>query len=348
MTAEQRRVLVVGAGIAGLSAARVLQDSGCVVQVVDKGRGPGGRVSTRRVINGEALTSAEAEWSFDHGAQYFTARDADFRSQVESWHAAGVIAPWRGRLASFDSEGRDPVDDTTIRWVGVPAMNRVARHLVEGLDVTCSRLVSALQFDVATGLWTATLRDLTSPDANDTPGGPWDAVIVTIPPQQALALLPATASMTAAVAAVQMEPCWAVLVAFPEHVKAAFDGAFVSSSPLGWVARNSSKPGRAHHDTWVLHASPEWSAAHVDDHADAVGPFLLNAFGDLLRVPMPRPSHVSAHRWRYARAAEPLHLRTLTDARMRLAVAGDWCAGNRVEGAWLSGREAATAIRALL
>lgn len=348
MGAEERRVLVIGAGIAGLSAAQVLREAGCVVQVVDKGRGPGGRVSTRRVVNGEALTSADAEWSFDHGAQYFTARDAAFQSAVESWHTAGVVAPWRGRLASFDSEGREPVDDTTIRWVGVPAMNRVARHLAQGLDVTCSRLVSSLHADAVTGRWTATLRDLTATDATDTPNGPWDAVIVTIPPPQALALLPATASMTSAVAAVPMEPCWAVLVAFPEHVKAAFDGAFVTSSPLGWVARNSSKPGRGHHDTWVLHASPEWSAAHVDDHADAVGPFLLNAFGDLLRVPMPRPSHLSAHRWRYARAAAPLHVRALTDARLRLAVAGDWCAGNRVEGAWLSGREAATAIIALL
>lgn len=348
MAATAPRVLVIGAGVAGLSAARVLHESGCVVQVVDKGRGPGGRVSTRRVLNGEALTAADAEWSFDHGAQYFTARDADFHAIVESWHTAGVIAPWRGRLASFDSEGRDPVDGTTTRWVGVPAMNRVGRHLAQGLDVRCSRLVSSLETDSATGRWTARLRDLTPPDAADTDSAPWDAVIVTTPPTQALALVPADASFRDTLASVRMEPCWAVLVAFPERVQAAFDGAFVTSSPLGWVARNSSKPGRAGHETWVLHASPEWSAAHVDDHADAVGPFLLNAFGDLLRVPMPRPSYVSAHRWRYARAAEPLHARTLVDARLRLAVAGDWCAGNRVEGAWLSGRAAALAVRDLL
>jgi predicted NAD/FAD-dependent oxidoreductase len=348
MTSASPRVLIVGAGMAGLTAARALHDAGIVVHVVDKGRSPGGRLSTRRIMNGEALTAAEAEWSFDHGAQYFTVRDRAFQPVVDEWQAAGIIAPWRGRLASFDSEGREAVDDSVARWVGVPGMNRVGRHLAAGLDVACSVTVTGLRVDAATHQWTARLRSLASPETPESESSGWDAVIVTAPPPQALQLLPDDVHVRSALSAVRMEPCWAVLAAFGERVPAPFDGAYVSSSPLAWIARNSSKPGRTGGETWVLHASPEWSAAHVEDHADAVGPFLLNAFGDLLRAPMPLPSHVSAHRWRYARAAEPLHVRTLTDEAHRVAVAGDWCAGNRVEGAWLSGQAAAASIRALL
>lgn len=72
-----RTVAVVGAGIAGLTASRALRDHGLSVTVFEKSRGPSGRMSTRRVDGGRV--------QFDHGAQYFTARDPAFRRQVEGW-----------------------------------------------------------------------------------------------------------------------------------------------------------------------------------------------------------------------------------------------------------------------
>ena len=51
---------VIGAGIAGLSCATVLQQAGLKVSLFDKSHGPAGRMSTRR---GDG-------WQCDHGAQY--------------------------------------------------------------------------------------------------------------------------------------------------------------------------------------------------------------------------------------------------------------------------------------
>ena len=79
-------VLVVGAGLAGLTAAQWLQDRGHTVTVAEKGRAPGGRVSTRRVLNGDADRAELATMAFDHGAQYFTVRDTRFNLEVERWH----------------------------------------------------------------------------------------------------------------------------------------------------------------------------------------------------------------------------------------------------------------------
>jgi predicted NAD/FAD-dependent oxidoreductase len=87
-----------------------------------------------------------------------------------------------------------------------------------------------------------------------------------------------------------------------------------------------------------------WSASHFDDDAAAVAPFRLNAFADLARAPLPRPIHLSARRWRHACADPPLNLGALADADRRLVVCGDWCAGNRLEAAYLSGRAAAEAL----
>ena len=82
--AEAKRCLIIGAGIAGLLAARTLQERGLQVTVLDKGRGVGGRMATRRI--GSAV--------FDHGAQFFTARDPRFQALVNSWLAAEVAAEW--------------------------------------------------------------------------------------------------------------------------------------------------------------------------------------------------------------------------------------------------------------
>ena len=71
MSPAARDIAIVGAGIAGLAAGRVLHDAGHRVQVFDKSRSTGGRLCTRR---GEG-------WQADHGAQYFTARHPDFDAE---------------------------------------------------------------------------------------------------------------------------------------------------------------------------------------------------------------------------------------------------------------------------
>ena len=43
------RIAIIGAGMAGLSCADALRDEGHEIALFDKGRGPGGRMSTRRV-----------------------------------------------------------------------------------------------------------------------------------------------------------------------------------------------------------------------------------------------------------------------------------------------------------
>ncbi|MCE3000724.1 MAG: FAD-dependent oxidoreductase, partial [Betaproteobacteria bacterium] len=104
------RVAVIGAGIAGISCARQLRDAGHAVRVFDKSRGIGGRMATRR---GESGT-------FDHGAQYFTARELRFRALVEALGASGVVAPYRGRIVHWSGGSVTPVSGLEPRYVGVP------------------------------------------------------------------------------------------------------------------------------------------------------------------------------------------------------------------------------------
>ena len=312
------RVAVVGAGLAGLAAGRGLAAAGAEVAVFDKARAPGGRISTRRTNDG----------AFDHGAQYFTCRDARFAEILEPLRRAGSVAPWSGRIRTLEKGRVGELREERERLVGVPGMSALARALARELDVTTGCRVERVE-SIGGGWRLATEK------GGDTRG--FDAVVLATPAPQALPLLEGAPRLAAEVAAVRMQPCWAALVAFEAPVPVALDGAFVSSSPLAWVARNGSKPGRPARECWVLHAAPEWSAAQLEIEARDACDRLVRAFGEAVDRELPAIAQAAAHRWRFASTDRPLGRPFLWDADARIGVCGDWGEGGRVESAVLSG-----------
>lgn len=83
------KVAVIGSGLGGLSFCKTLLRRGnpnlFQITVFEKSRGPGGRSTTRR----EQINSSS--FSFDHGAQYFTARDPIFQEEVKNMLNEGVV-----------------------------------------------------------------------------------------------------------------------------------------------------------------------------------------------------------------------------------------------------------------
>jgi renalase len=315
------RIAIVGAGIAGLAAARALVDLGHSVRVFERSKVPGGRVATKVIDGIELPRGLSGEIAFDHGAQYFTVRDPRFSDVAAYWERDRVIAKWTGRIVSFDGEGWEDVAEVTQRYVGTPGMAAIPIAMAAGLDIDYATRIDSL----------APLLDTV------------DRVILALPSAQASPLVSAIAPLAAKVPAVSWQPCWAVMAAFEDRVAARFDAAFVTGSPLGWIARNSSKPKRNWKiDAWVLQASTAWSQAHLDDQTEDVGAFLMEAFEDLVPGGLPRAFYATVHRWRYATADPPLAIGAIADGR--IIFCGDWCKGSRVEDAYLSGLEAATRL----
>lgn len=319
-------VAVIGAGIAGLAAARSLHDAGRQVTVFDKARGVGGRMSTRR----------HGGLAFDHGAQYFTVRDTRFRQCIDACRAAGVVTEWTGRIVVLDADGQRPSTSQT-RYVGVPGMNAVTKHLAVGLTTMLpTRIVRISHRDAQ---WR-----LHSDDGRE--HGPYDALVVALPAPQAAHLLDGISPLSTQAARVSFAPCWAVMLGFSRTVPTTFDAAFVHDSALAWIARNNAKPARPDAESWVLHATPTWSADHLESTSTDVADALLAAFVKLTGTPPDQVVHVDAHRWRYAQPINDGDTPALLDASRRLAVCGDWCHAARVEGAFLSGLTAAQQLNA--
>ena len=324
------RVAVVGAGIGGLAAARTLADHGLDVMVFDKSRGVGGRTSTRHAqssIDGDEVT-------FDHGAQYFTARDARFCRMVNSWIHDQIVTPWMGRIVSLDSTGEilEEKSDTP-RYVGVPGMNAVAKHLAKGLTLRLGTPVTGLSRTA--GRW-----EIENGDGQK--HGPFDIVLCNCPPKQTFDLIGGHSELGATVRSVRMRPCWAMMVAAESLSGIEYDAAFVGDHDISWIAANHAKPGRsgdamAAKPSWVIHASAEWSDANVDRTREQVIDHLLPQTAELLGRNIKATDYLTAHRWRYAIPEKPLDHDHLFDSVDGIGVCGDWCGGSRVEAAYLSG-----------
>lgn len=298
---------IIGAGMSGLACADVLSNAGHRVALFDKARGPGGRMSTRR------LATPLGEVSFDHGAQYFTVRDPGFARLVSDWSTRGIAMPW-------PEAGADA-------WVGVPGMNAVIREMAAPHSVTWNSLVSSIARKH--GLWW--LAD------KDAEAGPFDAVILAVPAEQAAAILSLHQFQMARTALLaRSQPCWTAMFAFDCPLQ-GLPPILRQSGDLAWAARNSAKPGRSGPEAWVVQASASWSNTWLEASQEDVSAMLLAAFSMACGQAVPRPVTAASHRWRFALSAGNGE-GALWNSVIGLGVCGDWLLGPRVECAWLSGR----------
>jgi len=314
-------VLVVGAGVAGLVAGRELLRAGRSVTFLDKGRGVGGRLASRRI---EGAT-------FDHGAQGFTTGHPRFVAVGLRERLGESVVEWRSGMA-VASNGLS-------HWRGVPSMSGVAKHLACGVDVRLESTVVALRQEPHR--WVATTLDAETLTAR--------AVVLTPPVPQSLAVLDAGGFLLAATLrrrldAIEYDRCLAVLALLdgPSRIPAP-GGLIPTSGPLASITDNVRK-GISSEPAVTLHATPEFSFAHWDRDRTESARLLLDAAAEWLGAGVKR---FQVHGWRYSRPrvvdAEPC---LLVSEGAALVLAGDAFGGTGVEGAAHSGRAAAQAILA--
>lgn len=318
------RVAVIGGGLAGLACARTLADHAVPVTVLERAARVGGRCATRE----------HGPVAWDHGAQYFTLRDARLRPWLAGWARRGLVRPWEATLAVREDGAWRAPQGAVRRWVAVPGMRALAAHLARGLAVRTDARVASLAR--AGDAWHVLGDDGATLVVAD-------VVVCAVPAPAAAALLaPHAPALAARCGEATMRPCWATMAVFAEAVAVPWDGAFVNDdATLAWVVRDGSKPGRGEPHAWVLHSTRDFAAARLDAAPGAVQDAMLAAFAALAGGALPPVRAASAHRWAHALPDPVVADDALHDGALGLAACGDWCGGPRVEGALLSGVAAA-------
>lgn len=311
-------MIVVGAGLAGLVAARDLARRGVDVVVFDKGRGVGGRMATRRI------DTAEGTAVFDHGAQFFTARSDSFRALVSGWERDGVVYEWCRGFGDTDGHPRYAVRG---------GMASLTKHLARDIDVRTSTLV----FSVTPGAdgWSVTLDDGSRHDA--------DAVILTCPVPQSYSLVANTSiELPTELVMTDYERTLGVLAVLDRPSAVPAPGGWQNPDDVfSWVGDNQQK-GVSEVPALTLHANPTWSAAQWDAPHDDTHRLLLDVARDYIGDA--RVIESQFKKWRFATPMKVWPDTHWSDPSGTLVLAGDAFAGPKVEGAVTSGLSAAHSL----
>jgi len=306
------RVVVVGAGVSGLTAAQRLTTAGHDVLVFDKGRSSGGRCATRRI--GTAV--------FDHGAQFFTVRSDTFEQMVHGWLAAGVAREWCRGFGDGDGHPR---------YCGVGGMTSITKHLANGLRVRYSSMAFSLS-RTATG-WRVYMDDGSHHDA--------ERVVLTCPIPQSMALLANTEiEVPDALRTIEYDKTIAALVVVNGDSRVpAPGGVQQADETFSFIADNRQK-GISPIGALTFHCSAAFSEEHwwydATTTHDEVMRRARSWIGDATIV-----EH-QPKRWRMATPRTTWPERCWSADGVTLA--GDAFAGPKIEGAVLSGVAAAQCV----
>jgi len=339
-----RHYAIVGAGMAGVACARTLQQAGHAVTVFEAQDAAGGR--TRSMQAGSA--------GFDAGAQYFTVRDARFARALET--VPGLCRPWSvSTVRVLDGAGRvvsaaPPPGEA--HWVALPTMDALAGAFGQPLaDLRTGQRVMHLARAGARWHVQASAAD---PDAARDAGA-FDGVVLAMPAPEALALLQACGihpAWAGALSQVAIAPCWTLMLTFAQAVRPGlttlgpqWNAARSTHHRVAWLARESSKPGRAQIERWTVQASPAWSEEHRGDSPQRAQDKLIKAFAEVTGI-RATPSDARTLLWPHAQTQTPLGQSHVWDASLRLGACGDWCLGHRLEDAFVSGLECALGMLA--
>jgi predicted NAD/FAD-dependent oxidoreductase/deoxyribodipyrimidine photolyase len=310
------RVAVIGAGLAGVAAARGLEHHGHQVIVFEKSRGVGGRTATRR----------EDQRRWDHGAPAFEVTAPWLKPRIAEWVRLGVVEPWQPTVARASGGVRKPIRNPFHEHVvATEGMSGLAKYLAAGLDIRTSTAIERVTYERGEH-W---LQRADGPRL-----GPFDAVVVTAPPAQSAELLRDVTPIAACVAAIAMAPRWVALASYSESTGPE-DVLVFDDDMLAFANRLEGPSG----SSWTIRATEDYSRLHLEEAADTVAAALVARFVALSGFAA--PSRAAGHRWRYAFADRTPIARALVDERVSVVVAGDWSAGYGVEAALRAGREAA-------
>ncbi len=342
-------VAVVGAGLAGITCAQQLVQSGLQVVVVEKSRGLGGRLATRRL----------PETCADHGVRYLAAQGDLTAALIEKLVPQGILQPWSKAILRHSTSEQITEQKSELQpelYYAAPAgLTAVAKYLAADLEIWRSQRVQAINSTSAE--WQLEL-EATDAEARSLAAR---SIVLAIPAPQALMLLEPLAQqgfsevLIQQVRSVEFDPCLTVIATYvAEQQRELADlpwqaVQFVDSPELAWLSCESTKRSSPALTAVIAQSTAAFAAQQFEaPDLQTVGRQLLSRVTNLIPW-LDQPIDLQVHRWRYAFVKRGLTDRCLaTREPLPLVCSGDWCGGNQIEDALKSGLAAANQIQAWL
>jgi predicted NAD/FAD-dependent oxidoreductase len=311
---------VIGSGISGATIANLLNKK-FQVNLYDKGRGPGGRASFKRI---------KGQIGFDHGTQYFSPKTIEFKKFVNRLIKIKILKKWSGNHIFLNSKKKE--NKKHIKIIGKKGNNDICKFLLK--KVKCFYQSEVKKIYYKNKLWFLLFTDGKIRT--------YKAVILTCPFPQLKKLSEKFINNTFIKRKLKMDANITVMIAIKKNKKSP--SSFLFDDPvLGWAGNeNTKKRFKSKYDLWTLQSTFKWANKNIDKNKKNLkknSKILIDKFFKLTKIKKTKVIYSINHGWKYSSNSKPLKIRSYWDPQKKIGVCADWFIGPRLESGWISAHD---------
>ena len=322
-----KNVAVIGAGITGISLANLLQKK-VNLTVFEKSRGVGGRMATRRA----------EPYQFNHGAQYFKIENKEFKNFLQPLIQNNIIKQMEANhIEILNKEVIKKIKTyNKIYYTAESKMNSVVKYLINNnffIKLLCKIEKTIKENDK----WFII-------DSDKVSYGPYDWLLITIPPYQALEILYNNFKYLDIIKKIKMRSCYSLMLGFNKVKEFDFDTVLFLDEDVQWLTITKKILENKKYYNLLINSSYNFAEKNINCSKDKISDYLIKQVSDILKCELNNYEHKALHFWKYAMSKENNNLGSLLDEDLKVIVCGDWCMNGKVEGGFLSAKDATNKI----
>ncbi|MBD1162868.1 NAD(P)-binding protein [Pelagibacterales bacterium SAG-MED12] len=311
---------VIGSGISGATIANLLNKK-FQVNLFDKGRGPGGRASFKRI---------KGQIGFDHGTQYFSPKTIEFKKFANRLIKIKILKKWSGNHIFLNSKKKE--NKKHIKIIGKKGNNDICKFLLK--KVKCFYQSEVKKIYYKNKLWFLVFTDGKIRS--------YKGIIITCPFPQLKKLSEKFINNTFIKKKLKMDANITVMIAVKKDKETP--SSFVFDDPiLGWAGNeNTKKRFKSKHDLWTLQSTFKWANKNIDKNKKNLkknSKILIDKFFKLTKIKKTKVIYSINHGWKYSSNSKPFKIRSYWDTKKKLGVCADWFIGPRLESGWISAHD---------
>ena len=318
-----KNVAVIGAGITGITLANLLQKK-FNLTVFEKSRGVGGRMATRRA----------EPYQFNHGAQYFKIENKEFKDFMQPLILNKIIKPLEAN--QIEILNKEVIKRTKIYnkqyFTAESKMNSVVKYLINN-NFSIKLLCKIEKIIKENDKWFVI-------DSGQVSFGPYDWLIITIPPNQAKEILYNNFKFLDIFKKIKMRSCYSLMLGFDKFEEFDFDTALFLDEDVQWLSIRKIILENKEYYNLLINSSYNFAEQNINGSKDKISDYLIKQVSDILKCKLNNYEHKALHFWKYAMSEKNNNLGSLLDEDLKVIVCGDWCMNGKVEGGFLSAKDA--------
>tara|TARA_B100001027_G_C16249111_1_gene323517 strand:+ start:295 stop:1278 length:984 start_codon:yes stop_codon:yes gene_type:complete len=322
-----KNVAVIGAGITGATLANLLKKK-VTITIFEKSRGVGGRMATRRAD----------PFQFNHGAQYFKVKNKEFKNFLQPLMLNKIIKPLEAN--QIEILNKKIIKSTKIcnkkYFTAESKMNSVVKYFINNnfsIKLLCKIEKTVKENDK----WFVI-------DSDQVSYGPYDWLFITIPPYQATEILYDNFKFLDIIKNIKMRSCYSLMLGFDKIKEFNFDTALFLDEDVAWLFIRKKIFKNKKYYNLLINSSYNFAEKNINSSKDELSDYLIKQVSDILKYDLNNFKHKALHFWKYAMSEKNNNLGSLIDEDLKVVVCGDWCMNGRIEGGFLSAKDAANKV----